>query len=271
MRLVIQGSFDPITQKELEWIRKEQKKQGIRDVWLYVKEQGVLEKHLRQTLVQRAAAPYRHMHVTLHTDEKDCICHIPADLAEEEAMVRSGIIRLAARGIRNMLWKETAVLEASVHARCTAHRASHSLSVAKTAAYFARRFGLDEERMRIAGYVHDITKKQSDEENRRVMEVWYPQYLSESPKVWHSFTAEVFLRQEMCCYDSVIRNAVKHHTLGDGRSDHDRILYIADKIEPTRPYSIEEEWKIAERSLKEAAAFIYEETRQFIDTEETNV
>ena len=48
MRLVIQGSFDPITQKELEWIRKEQKKQGIRDVWLYVKEQGVLEKHLRQ-------------------------------------------------------------------------------------------------------------------------------------------------------------------------------------------------------------------------------
>ena len=270
MRAVAAASFDPITQKELEWLVSYRRMTGCRDLYVHVPEEGTLSYSLRRKLVKRAVAPYRHIHVIDKVFPEETVTYYLDETSDGEE-VRSGIVRLAARGIRNMLWHETEFLELCVESRCTEHRASHSVSVAKTAEYFAGRCGLDREKMRIAGYLHDITKKQSNEENLRVMNFWYPQFSSQNYKVWHSFTAEVFLRQDMCCYDSVIRSAVRHHTLGDGKSDYDRILYIADKIEPTRPYPVETEWKIAERSLKEAAEFIFEETRQFIDTEEKNV
>ena len=270
MRAVVSASFDPITQKELEWIVSCRRMKGCQTLYVHMPEEGILSYSLRRKLLKRALAPYRHIHVTEKVSPEDTVMYLPDGSGDGEA-VRSGIVRLAARSTRNMLWHETEFLELCVQSRCTEQRASHSVSVAKTAEYFAARYGLDRERMRIAGYLHDITKKQSNEENLRVMNFWYPEFAAENYKVWHSFTAEVFLRQEMCCYDRIIRSAVRHHTLGDGMSDHDRILYIADKIEPTRPYPIDTEWKIAERSLKEAAEFIFEETRQFIDTEEKNV
>ena len=270
MRAVVSGSFDPITQKELERIVSYRRTSGCRTLYVHVPEEGILSYSLRLKLLKRALAPYRHIDILEKVSAEDTVLYLLDESTDGEA-VRSGVVRLAARGIRNMLWHETEYLELCVQKRCTEYRAAHSVSVAKTAEYFAARYGLDRERMRIAGYLHDITKKQSNEENLRVMEYWYPEYRRENYKVWHSFTAEVFLRQEMCCYDRIIRNAVRHHTLGDGKSSYDRILYIADKIEPTRPYPVDTEWKIAERSLKEAAEFIFEETRQFIDTEEKNV
>lgn len=270
MRIVCSGSFDPITQKELCWIRQERRKQHSGQIWIYIQEDGNAPYEARYALCEKAISPYRKIRLTEEILPGDCVIRVP-DECIDEAAVRSGIYRLAAQGIRSLLLYQGIYLEETCTARCTRHRADHSASTAETAAYLAGKYGEDPWKMYIAGYLHDITKSEPYEDARRVMEHWYPEFVHMNPKVWHSFTADVFLRREMHCTDPVIRNAVRHHTLGDGNSNADRILYVADKIEPTRPYPVRTEWQIAERDLREAAAFILEETRQFIEQEEKHV
>ena len=263
MRIVLTAPFDPITEKELRYILKERHKRRIRDIYLCPEEEGTALRSVRLRLLEKALAPYRRVHVAAQTGETD-ICVPIGCGTEDEACVRHGICRLAAQGIRSILFREGIYLEETVRYRCDAYRAAHSLSTAKTAAYLARLYRLDEGKMYRAGCLHDITKNQTAEQNRKIMEHWFPEYLDESVKVWHSFTAEVFVRREMHCGDRQLLRSIRHHTLGDGNSNYDRILYIADKIEPERPYHTEEEWKLAVRDLKEAAAYILEECRQFI-------
>ena len=63
--------------------------------------------------------------------------------------------------------------------------------------------------------------------------------------------------------DEIILGAVKAHTLGTVRNDYDRILYIADKIEPTRGYDVSKEAELAMRDLKEAFALVFRESEQY--------
>jgi nicotinate-nucleotide adenylyltransferase len=53
-----------------------------------------------------------------------------------------------------------------------------------------------------------------------------------------------------------VLNAIWHHTLGDGQSDLDRILYIADKIEPTRGYDTSAELALSLKNLKQGAQLV---------------
>jgi nicotinate-nucleotide adenylyltransferase len=68
----------------------------------------------------------------------------------------------------------------------------------------------------------------------------------------------------MGLHDPTVLNAIYHHTIGDGRSLYDHILYIADKIEPGRGYDVSRQRKAAEENLVRAAAMILAESKAYI-------
>ena len=68
----------------------------------------------------------------------------------------------------------------------------------------------------------------------------------------------------MHIYDHELLDALEHHTLGDGKTDLARILYIADKIEPTRGYDCTMQMDLALKDLKAAASLILEQSRVYI-------
>ena len=78
---ILHCTFDPITQKELEYCLQYRKENGIKDVFIRVDQDGVLPYQKRLKLVERCIRPYRHIH--LYTGN---ICgeEIPVSLKNEE-------------------------------------------------------------------------------------------------------------------------------------------------------------------------------------------
>lgn len=254
----VKASFDPITQSELEEIVAYRKKNHLKELYVFTEEDGILDLAQRQQLVKRALKPYRHIHITYKSDSAENL-H-----SHDEEKVRSGEFRLAAKGIRKQLIDSNAYLAQIVAAHCKPHRAIHSKGVAETAAFLAKAHHMDEKTAYRAGYLHDVTKALTEEEGRKIIARWKPEWLQISPKVWHSYTAVIFLKQNMGLYDHKILSAIEHHTIGDGNSDLERIIYIADKTEPSRNYDSSKERALAAKDLQAAAQKIREESKAYI-------
>ncbi|MBE0446774.1 MAG: bis(5'-nucleosyl)-tetraphosphatase (symmetrical) YqeK [Actinobacteria bacterium] len=116
----------------------------------------------------------------------------------------------------------------------------HSLRTAGTAARMARAFGVDEGKAYIAGLLHDYAKSMSDEElvsqaERFGIEV-NPVELA-FPYLLHAKIGARLVESELCVKDKEIIASIANHTIGSVfMGKFDKIIYVADVIEPGRLY-----------------------------------
>jgi len=120
-------------------------------------------------------------------------------------------------------------------------RLSHTLSVAKECERLADIFGIDREPLVIAAYLHDVTKEMPlDEQIQlcRLQGVAIDKEASRSPKTFHAFSAPALIKKDFPEYatDTVL-SAVRYHTTGKADMTlYEKLLFLADYIEPTRKY-----------------------------------
>ncbi|MDR1521870.1 MAG: bis(5'-nucleosyl)-tetraphosphatase (symmetrical) YqeK [Streptococcaceae bacterium] len=118
-------------------------------------------------------------------------------------------------------------------------RFKHSLAVQKTAVLLAKRFDCNLEKASIAGLVHDYAKERSDEEMIRII---YENNLDETiiafgNNIWHGVAGAILIKKELGIIDAKILQAVTVHTTGSSNmSLLDKIIYVADFIEPNRNF-----------------------------------
>jgi len=118
----------------------------------------------------------------------------------------------------------------------------HSLNVGLMARDLALKNHLNPEKALIAGTLHDITKRWSEQKALEYLEAWLPQLVEEPKPVWHSFTAYLHLEHDWLIHDAEILNAVFNHTVGEpGMSQMDKVVFCADKISEERDYAGVEE------------------------------
>ena len=131
-----------------------------------------------------------------------------------------------------------------------AKRRSHALGVAQTAAELAERYGADVTDARRAGILHDVTKALEPEEQRALCAKWQlpvTPFELEQAKLLHAKTGaaaadRLFGENEAVC------TAISYHTTGRaGMTLLEKILYIADYIEPCRDFPGVEELRAATR------------------------
>ena len=134
-------------------------------------------------------------------------------------------------------------------------RVAHVLGTERTAAELARRYGVDERSARIAALLHDCTKKLELDEQLKLCEqydIHMDEMERETLKLQHSRTGAEIARHVFGVSDQVY-SAIRYHTTG--RPDMtllEKILYIADYMEPNRSFDGVEEIRAAtERSLDE--------------------
>ena len=122
--------------------------------------------------------------------------------------------------------------------RLSDERYAHSLRVAKTAERLAEYHGLDKERARLAGLLHDTAREASKEELLRVAEeegLRIGDFERERPILLHGPVAAELARQDLGVQDDEVLDAVRVHTTGaPGMGALSLALYVADKIEPDR-------------------------------------
>ena len=119
-------------------------------------------------------------------------------------------------------------------------RMQHTLSVQKTAAELAEKFGCDKKSAEVAALIHDVAKNLSLQEMLNYCEK-YDIIIDDMQKrqksLLHGIVAEGIAFFELGIRDSEILNAVRYHTTGCRDMETlTKIVYLADAIEPLRDY-----------------------------------
>lgn len=148
------------------------------------------------------------------------------------------------------------------------NRFKHSLQVASTAREMAGSFGVDPEKAYLVGLLHDYAKGMSSQgllaiaESHNLIEHEVDRLL---PDLLHAPVGAVLLQEELGIVDREILNAVKYHSLGDIKmSDLDKIIYLADIIEPGRDFpGIERLRCMAFRNLNDGILFGLDSTIKY--------
>jgi predicted HD superfamily hydrolase involved in NAD metabolism len=266
--LILEGAFDPVSAGEIRYALSFLH-QGYAEVWLQVQGEGVLAFQSRLRLVQEAVKPWRHLHAASRRRKPPRRGKREA-VAEtgEEAAIRQGNFRLCAPGTRRLLLENGWYFPQIVKAQCTAHRAAHSQEVAELCRSLALLHEVDPELAWRTGMLHDITKRMDREEARHLLTIYEPDKLTQNENIWHSYTAVIWLKQEMGLYDRKMLRAIHGHTLGTCRSKLGMILYVADKCEPTRGYDSTHEITLTRRDLKAGMKLVEEEALRYVHRKE---
>lgn len=142
------------------------------------------------------------------------------------------------------------------------------LAVSEEAKQLAFRFGASPEAAELASLFHDCVRGWTVEEmNRAVIELGLNQELLDSPHLSHSKIAAELMQKEYGITDSELIDAVRFHTTGrKGMKLLEKILYLADAIEPLRHYpGVDEIRRLAEHDLDQACLASMEQTIYYLN------
>lgn len=121
----------------------------------------------------------------------------------------------------------------------TPSRVAHVQGCEETAVALARRWGADEDRAREAAILHDITKKDNLKTQLHLCGKYgiIPDEMEKTEgKLLHSKTGAAIAQYEFGC-DSEVFEAIYWHTTGrENMALLDKVMYMADYIEPNRNF-----------------------------------
>ena len=154
-------------------------------------------------------------------------------------------------------------------------RLVHSLLVASTARKLARLHGVDEDQAAMAGLLHDCAKcmplavqQQIARDNRLLLD----KETLQSGNLLHGPVGAVVAEKEYGIKDPNILSSIRCHTTGKvGMLPLDMIVYLSDKIEPSRrSYPVLEEVRVlARKDLAQAMLHSLESTLAYVRSQNT--
>ncbi|GIN60386.1 hypothetical protein J27TS8_03790 [Robertmurraya siralis] len=157
---------------------------------------------------------------------------------------------------------------AIVREHLTEHRYQHTIGVMETAILLARQYGADEKKAEIAAIFHDYAKFRPKEEMKQIIlaEKMAPDLLQYNSELWHAPVGAFLVEKEVGIADMEILNAIKYHTSGRvGMSILEKIIYLADYIEPGRQFpEVEEVRELAKKDLQLALIKAVQNTISFL-------
>lgn len=145
----------------------------------------------------------------------------------------------------------------------------HSMGVAETAARLAGRYNADRHRAYLAGLLHDYGKAYTREElcqKADLLGLRLDRITLSERRLLHAPVGAALLRHELGLTDPAVLRAVAYHTTGHEKmSLLDKVLYLADLIEPERDFEgVEELRKLSHSGLDAALLAAVDRTIQSV-------
>ncbi|MFI3086869.1 bis(5'-nucleosyl)-tetraphosphatase (symmetrical) YqeK [Streptococcus sp. 2022WUSS037] len=144
-------------------------------------------------------------------------------------------------------------------------RFQHVLGVEQTALALADQYGCDPKKASLAALLHDYAKEVEDQIFLDLIAKYDldKDLLNWDNNIWHGVVGAYKIAEDFGLKDEEIFQAIQRHTIGAGQMTLlDKVLYVADYIEPNRDFpGVDEARRIAKESLDKAVAY---ETAQTI-------
>ena len=163
---------------------------------------------------------------------------------------------------------KTAEIKEYIESNLKEKRIIHTYSVVDEAVRLAQRYGEDVEKAAFAALCHDMCRGMSTAVlNMYIRQLGLPQILIDKPNLSHGKVAAEILKKDYGIADEDILNAVSYHTTGrKDMSDFEKIIFLADAIEPGRTYpTVEETRALAYDNLDRACINSLERTIEYIN------
>lgn len=147
-------------------------------------------------------------------------------------------------------------------------RFDHTLRVAEVAVELANKYQVSQKDAELAALFHDYAKNRSHAELRRsIIRSRLPKdVLKYHYELWHGPAGSILVEQECGIKDSSILQAIRFHTTGRANmSELEKIIFVADYIEPFRNFpGVEEVRQMAREDLLTAAWLVSRNTIQYL-------
>lgn len=144
-------------------------------------------------------------------------------------------------------------------------RFRHVLGVEETAIALAEQYDCDVQKASLAALLHDYAKEVDDQVFKDLIASYHldEDLLNWDNNIWHGVVGAYKIAEDFSLMDQEIFQAIQRHTVGAREMTLlDKVLYVADYIEPNRDFpGVEEARQIAKESLDKAVAY---ETAQTI-------
>ena len=143
-------------------------------------------------------------------------------------------------------------------------RVPHAIGVCETAREMAKKYGADETLAARAGILHDVTKALNAKQQLLLAEKWsvrLTDFERANPQLLHAKTGAAAAR-EIFGECEAVQSAIEWHTTGKpNMTKLEKIVYLADMIEPNRTYpGVEAIRAAAEKDLDEGVLLALERT-----------
>lgn len=162
-----------------------------------------------------------------------------------------------------------------VQMQMSERRFKHVLGVEETAIALAKKYGASPEKASIASLTHDYAKERPDDEFILVInrDGYDKELLNYGNAIWHGLVGADFVSRELGITDEEILSAIRLHTTGAAQmSLLDKIIYVADYIEPGRTFpGVKEARELALLDLDEAVAFETKHTLEHLLAQEQKI
>ena len=136
-------------------------------------------------------------------------------------------------------------------------RLYHSEYVRIRAIELAEKHGADREQAALAGYLHDICRGMTPEEQLKYLSVHgilLDRLTRLYPPLWHAPCGALYLEKELGISDTAVLDAVRYHTTGRaGMSLLEQVIFLADATAQDRNYpGVDEQRTLSDVSLPAA-------------------
>lgn len=156
-------------------------------------------------------------------------------------------------------------------------RYEHTLAVAYTAGALAMRYGEDANKAILAGMLHDCAKCLTNEKRTSICKkhnIEISEAETRNPFLLHAKVGGHLAEQKYGVHDQDVINAILNHTTGrPGMSLLEKIIYIADYIEPGRKQApnLDVIRKLAFENLDEALIQILQDTLDYLKDSKSEI
>lgn len=155
-------------------------------------------------------------------------------------------------------------------------RFNHSLRVVDTAMILSRQYNASLKNTYIAALLHDCGRLKEDNkifEKMKYYGIILDNETSGNLNLLHSILGRYIASEEFGICDSEVLNAIRFHTTGRRQmTDIEKIIYIADAIEPDREYEgVEIVREVVKRDLNGALLISMQQTVEFLKKKNVSI
>ena len=187
------------------------------------------------------------------------------------SLIKRGEYEYTDKTIKEYILATNLYLKEQVSMYLSGPRFHHVVAVSDTALLINKeaKLGIKKNKVEKAALLHDIAKHLDEDTKNEIMNNYYIEYLDVDEKIVHQYTGEYIANNHFHIKDKDILNSIKHHTTGRANmSTLEKLIYVADKIEPNRNFDTTHLIELCCKDFEKGFIEVLKTNKEYLESKE---